>query len=117
MLWSLILRTGMLLIGWVLMGGKDFGAFFYDGPMLLCHPCSVTVLHANVAQLCSSLRGFAQHGVCQSSAIQEWPRQTKPKKGPFMNFSQGRSGTKVQCESCLFSQGKNTIIHKNGRNS
>ena len=23
-----------------------------------------------------------------------------------MNFSQGRSGTKVQCESCLFSQGK-----------
>ena len=35
--------------------------------------------------------------------IQEWPRQTKPKKGQFMNFSQGRSGTKVQCESCLFS--------------
>ena len=27
-------------------------------------------------------------------------RQTKPKKGEFMNFSQGRSGTKVQCESC-----------------
>ena len=23
-----------------------------------------------------------------------------------MNFSQGHSGTKVQCESCLFSQGK-----------
>ena len=23
-----------------------------------------------------------------------------------MNFSQGRSGTKVQCESCMFSQGK-----------
>ena len=34
---------------------------------------------------------------------QEWPRQTKPKKGQFMNFSQGHSGTKVQCESCLFS--------------
>ena len=34
-----------------------------------------------------------------------------------MNFSQGHSGTKVQCESCLFSQGKNTRIHKNGRNS
>ena len=33
----------------------------------------------------------------------EWPRQTKPKKGQFMNFSQGHSGTKVQCESCLFS--------------
>ena len=25
------------------------------------------------------------------------------KKGQFMNFSQGHSGTKVQCESCLFS--------------
>ena len=37
---------------------------------------------------------------------QEWPRQTKPKKGQFMNFSRGHSGTKVQCESCLFSQGK-----------
>ena len=38
--------------------------------------------------------------------FQDWPRQTKPKKGQFMNFSQGHSGTKVQCESCLFSQGK-----------
>ena len=27
---------------------------------------------------------------------QEWPRQTKPKKGQFMNFSQGRSRTKVR---------------------
>ena len=34
---------------------------------------------------------------------QEWPWQTKPKKGQFMNFSQGHSGTKVQCEPCLFS--------------
>ena len=34
---------------------------------------------------------------------QEWPRQTKPKEGQFVNFSQGHSGTKVQCESCLFS--------------
>ena len=40
------------------------------------------------------------------SLTQESPRQTKPKKGQFMNFSQGHSGTKVQCESCLFSQGK-----------
>ena len=31
-----------------------------------------------------------------------------------MNFSQGHSGTKVQCESSLFSQGKNTRIHKKG---
>ena len=28
--------------------------------------------------------------------IQEWPRQTKPKKGQFMNFSQGHSGIKVR---------------------
>ena len=27
---------------------------------------------------------------------QEPPRQTKPKKGQFMNFSQGHSGTKVR---------------------
>ena len=46
--------------------------------------------------------------------IQEWPRQTKPKKGQFMNFSQGHSGTKVQCESCLFSLRKNKRIHKMG---
>ena len=45
---------------------------------------------------------------------QEWPRQTKPKKGRFMNFSQGHSGTKVQCESCLFSQGKAPEFTKMG---
>ena len=28
--------------------------------------------------------------------FQEWPRQSKPKKGQFMNFSQGHSGTKVR---------------------
>ena len=33
---------------------------------------------------------------------QEWPRQTKPEKGRFMNFSQGHSGTEAQCESCFF---------------
>ena len=27
---------------------------------------------------------------------QEWPRQTKPKKGQFINFSQGHSRTKVR---------------------
>ena len=48
------------------------------------------------------------------SANQEWPRQTKPKKGQFMNFSQGHSGTKVQCESCLFSQGKAPEFTKKG---
>ena len=45
---------------------------------------------------------------------QEWPRQTKPKKGQSMNFSQGHSGTKVQCESCLFSQGKTPEFTKMG---
>ena len=38
-------------------------------------------------------------------------------KSQFMNFSQGRSGTKVQCESCFVFLRKNTRIHKNGRNS
>ena len=47
---------------------------------------------------------------------QESPRQTKPKKkGQFMNFSQGHSGTKVQCGSCLFSQGKTPEFTKMGK--
>ena len=46
--------------------------------------------------------------------VQGWPRQTKPKKGRFMNFSQGHSGTKFQCESCLFSQGKTPEFTKIG---
>ena len=37
---------------------------------------------------------------------QEWPQQTKPKKGQLMNFSKGHSGTKAQCESHLVSQSK-----------
>ena len=45
---------------------------------------------------------------------QEWPRQTKPKKGQFMNFSQGHCGTKVQCQSCLFSQGETPEFTKMG---
>ena len=49
-----------------------------------------------------------------SQLFQEWPRQTKPKKGRFMNFSWGRSGTKVQCESCLFSQGRTPEFTKMG---
>ena len=47
---------------------------------------------------------------------QEWPRQTKPKKGRFMNFSQGHSRTKVQCESCLFPKEKHQNL-QNWRNS
>ena len=38
----------------------------------------------------------------------------KPNQGQFMNFSQGHSGTKVQCESCLFSQGKHQDLQKRG---
>ena len=45
---------------------------------------------------------------------QERPRQTKPKKGQFMNFSQGHSGTKVQYESCLCCQGKTPEFTKMG---
>ena len=45
---------------------------------------------------------------------QEWPWQTKPKKGQFMNFSRGHSRTKVQCESCLFSQGRTPEFTKMG---
>ena len=39
--------------------------------------------------------------------------QTKPKKGQFMNFSRGHSGTKARCESRLFSPQRRTRIHKN----
>ena len=41
-------------------------------------------------------------------------RQTKPKKGQFMKISQGHSGRKGQCESCLFSQGKTPEFTKMG---
>ena len=46
-------------------------------------------------------RGFRGQKIPQeflilSHFVQEWPRQTKPKKGQFMNFSQGHSGTKVR---------------------
>ena len=36
------------------------------------------------------------------------------KPSQFMNFSQGHSGTKVQCESCLFSQGETPEFTKMG---
>ena len=45
---------------------------------------------------------------------QEWPRQTKPKKGQFMNFSQGHSGTKVRyANRACFPKGKHQNSHKN----
>ena len=47
--------------------------------------------------------------------------QTKPKKGQFMNFSRGHSGTKVRYVSSVlvFLRKKHTRIftQKNGRNS
>ena len=49
---------------------------------------------------------------------QEWPRQTKPKKGQFMNFPQGHSGTKVQfVNRACFPKKKHQNSQKNGRNS
>ena len=44
--------------------------------------------------------------------FQEWPRQTKPKKGQLINFSRGHSATKVQCESCLFPKEKHQNSQK-----
>ena len=41
-------------------------------------------------------------GASQKSGVAP-AKQTRPKKGQFMNFSQGHSGTNIQCESCLFS--------------
>ena len=39
--------------------------------------------------------------------LQEWPRQTKPKKGQLMNFPQGHSGTKVRyVNRACFPKGK-----------
>ena len=46
--------------------------------------------------------------------FQESPRQTKPKKGQFMNFSRGQTGTKVRCESRLFPKEKHQNSQKNG---
>ena len=53
-----------------------------------------------------------------ASDCQEWPRQTKPKKGQFMNFSQGHSRTKVRCVNrACFPNEKNQNSQKNGRDS
>ena len=58
--------------------------------------------------------GGAQTGCVTPAMFQESPRQTKPKKGQFMNFSRGHSVTKVRCESRLFSQGKTPEFTKMG---
>ena len=78
-----------------------------DNPQRCCSAASIVTLKIRatleVRNLPSDMRLF-----------QKSPRQTKPKKGQFMNFSQGHSGTKVQCESCLFSQGKTPEFTKMG---
>ena len=47
---------------------------------------------------------------------QEWPRQTKPKKGQFMNFSQGHSKTKVRyVNRACFPKAKHQNSHKRAK--
>ena len=49
-------------------------------------PYEVIIIHVNFNEI-----PMDQWPICLG-----WPRQTKPKKGQFMNFSQGPSGTKVR---------------------
>ena len=42
------------------------------------------------------------------------PGKPNQRSGQFMNFSQGHSGTKVQCESRLFARGKTPEFTKMG---
>ena len=65
------------------------------------------------SDFCGAPGENAQNADCLSFHMdQESPRQAKPKKGQFMKFSQGHSGTKVQCESCLVCQGKHQNSQK-----
>ena len=58
---------------------------------------------------------FDPRALWEKYSNQEWPRQTKPKKG--QNFSQGHSGTKhFNVNRACFLR-KNTRIHRNGRTS
>ena len=67
----------------------------------------------NLAGISRKVFGAARNRRESSGGMdQQSPRQTKPKKGQFMNFSQAHSGTKIRCESCLFPIGKNTRIHQ-----
>ena len=83
----------------------------YD-PHLACAPIHKEKAYTSHRELCTK-RLPQQAGQFQYHS-QEWPRQTKPKKGQFMNFLQGHFGTKVQCESCLFSQRKTPEFTKMG---
>ena len=64
--------------------------------------------------------GFGGGGECRfyfygradfSEKDQKRPRQTKPKKGQFMNFSQGHSGTRVRNVNRARFPKENTRIH------
>ena len=86
---------------------------------------NVKFVGRNMSVICTGMcrvTNFSDHFTSFRESVadtfhQESPRQTKPKKGQFMNFSQGHSGTNVGCESCLFSPGKTPEFTKNGRNS
>ena len=57
--------------------------------------------------------GSVQFGYGLGMEHQEWPRQTKPKEGQFMNFSQGHSGTKVRdVNRACFPKEKRQNSHK-----
>ena len=73
---------------------------------------------APIRRVLKSLEFYLVTSVALSYSVgQEWPRQTKPKKDQFMNFSQAHSGTKVQSlNRACFPKEKGTRIHKNGRN-
>ena len=79
--------------------------------MLQMNPLFFTV-HMDVEGL-----GRTTASPLQPKENQEWPRQTKPKKGQFMNFSQGHSGTRVQCESLVFLGKTHQNSQKRARNS
>ena len=83
-------RKQKTLSAFSLLTSQDFWVF------LSCLSEHSGFLHSNICAENTAIAGKLKNN-------QEWPRQTKPKKGQFMNFSQGHSGTKVQCESCLFS--------------
>ena len=95
--------------------GLEFAVCLRNGPLslqTLKSACRTWVsrmprISWRLLVLFSSLEGpfglLGEGPMFQMTIFQEWPRQTKPKKGQFMNFSQGHSRTEVQCESCLFS--------------
>ena len=56
----------------------------------------------------------AMHANKVTTKPRSGPGKPNQKKSQFMNFSQGHSGTNIQCEPCLFSQGKTPEFTKMG---